>query len=80
MQGLGLLLVEAPLCLLRLSIEVWCSILLGLFHYFIHTVYDHESNSANKLRHLKNIFVITSKGFVHKPVLCTVEVCVWLSG
>lgn len=42
--------------------------------------YDHESNSANKLRHLKNIFVITSKGFVHKLVLCTVEACVWPSG
>ena len=37
MQGLGLLSVEALLCLLRLWIEVWCNILSGLFHYLIHT-------------------------------------------
>lgn len=35
-RDLGLRLVEAPLCLLRLSIEVWCIFLWGLFHYLIH--------------------------------------------
>ena len=81
MQGLGLPLVEAPLCLLRLSIEVCCNTLLSLFDYLIH--HNHESNSANKLlKAFKKHFCNHIKGFCPQTFLVHCEgVCVaeWLT-